>query len=122
MQKTAIAIGGGLVAVVLLLSSGLVSAHGFFGSKDIDPATLPDDALVLSDWSHAVPLWYAQFARMDRPDIEVRAGERGQWKPWCRDAGDRPVYLVHKMSWVDDQRLEPYHNVWRVSPVGDADE
>lgn len=47
MQKTAVALGGGLIAAVLLLGSGLASAHGLFGFRydEVDVSALPDELL-----------------------------------------------------------------------------
>ena len=78
-------------------------------------AALPQDAVVLADWSFATPLWYKQFATQTRSDVLVIDDQiryaRGLGSPFDtvdRFIGRRPVFIVPWPRSVAEQFRERY--------------
>jgi hypothetical protein len=89
-----------------------VSARSARCYADAALATVAPRAVVMSWWSYATPLWYAQHVNGQRPDVEVIVGDRSIPAEVDRRFADgRPIYLVQRDAQLDEigQRfvLEP---------------
>lgn len=86
-----------------------------------------EGAVLLNDWEHMTPLWYAQFVENRWPDpADVRPEFVSAAKPWVEFVFDYlpggPVYLSNYRRDVVDAgfRLRPFGPFYRVVEPGDA--
>jgi hypothetical protein len=85
----------------------------------------PADALILSSWHHATPLWYLQTVEGARPDVEVvyvyPEGATPNEEVWLRRIGEavdeRPVLVTNHFHAYEDAgyRRIPLHGAWLMS-------
>ena len=124
----------------LLVLANLTANYGSFRELHRDTSTreyaeeilrdAPTDALVLSNWHWATPLWYLQKVEGWRADVEVRyvypQGATPNEDVWLSHiAGNvprRPVIVTNRFYAYErtDYRWIPYHRAWLVG-IGPQD-
>lgn len=81
-------------------------ALAFVSKADVE--NLPRDAVVMSEWYHAPPLWYAQHMNFERRDLKVLCFDRRRWGEVAAQFNGRTVFAVEEA--VGD---EPFESVKR---------
>lgn len=118
-----------LVGIVLLVAAGvfmLVDAprRPEFGAQadaqpfldELDLASLPENSIICTSWSHAPPLWYVLRTAVDRADILVLNAQEHHWPELLSGAGGRPVYATSASSNWGGKNPVKYRNIWCLRP------
>jgi hypothetical protein len=78
-------------------------------------ATIPQDAVVCTEWTKMAPLQYAKHVLTDRQDVLVICAWPGKWLQMVEPLGDRPVYFVSPIRKLPEEfELRPSRKMWRL--------
>ncbi|MFQ5490288.1 MAG: protein O-mannosyl-transferase family, partial [Phycisphaerae bacterium] len=85
--------------------------------EQADLATLPDNAVIWSDWGTSPPLWYARAVSTKRMDIAVVNASPGGWPHMISAYRNGPIFYINEQAKTPEgYTLEPYRNLWKLVP------
>lgn len=87
---------------------------------ELDMRTLPNNAVICTDWRAWPPLQYAQQVLTKRSDIYIINADPRHWLTMSSGLEDRPVFFTRKYRPVQGLALSPYRNLWRLERPGSA--
>ncbi len=89
--------------------------------READIASLPQDAVILTSWPHAPPLWYAKHVLTPRADLMVINASETEWQRLTANLLHRPIFGTYRNEmWNPPDDWTPYRNLWRLQPKSDA--
>lgn len=83
----------------------------------IDLESLPQNAVVLSYWTHAPPLRYQLNLLPHRADIDIVVAQPMNWPIMADRYAPRPVYATTDTPALADRRLTPEGVLFRIGPI-----
>jgi hypothetical protein len=89
-----------------------VDATEYLGGVDV--ASLAPDAVVMTYWTHAPPLRYAQYVLGTRPDITIVTAQIANWRQLVEQHASRPVYVTTPSPVLPRELLTPEGRLFRV--------
>jgi len=87
---------------------------------ELDMRTLPNNAVICTDWRAWPPLQYAQQVLTKRSDIHIINADPRHCLTMSSGMEDRPVFFTRKYRPVQGLALSPYRNLWRLERPGSA--
>jgi len=91
-----------------------VDASDFLAQTHLE--SLPRDAVILTFWTHAPPLLYAQIVNTERPDISIVAAQIVNWRRMADQYAPRPIFVTTPSPIIPSSELTPEGNLFRVAP------
>ena len=88
-------------------------AVGFLA--DVRLAEMPDDAIILTNWTYAAALLYERILNTNRNDIDIIISQPGNWSMLADQHPGHPVYVSANTSVVANRRPTFEHNLWRLN-------
>lgn len=84
-------------------------------TAEVDMATMPRGAVIVTEWDPAAPLRYARLLT-DRRDVTVLTVHPTNWKNVPGRYPDRTVYTTHLLEELKaDYEMMPFRNLYRLS-------
>lgn len=89
--------------------------------RDADISSLPQDAVILTSWPHAPPLWYAKHVQTPRADLTVINASETEWQRLTADLLHRPIFATYPNEmWNPPDVWAVYRNLWRLQPKSET--
>ncbi len=86
--------------------------------QELDFESLPQDSVMMADWSTAKPLWYKLAVEGVRPDIRViTSNHPDEWPRLIEPHLGRPAFYTGQAPAPEGYTLRPWRNVWRLERV-----
>ena len=86
---------------------------------ELDVSALPENPLICSTWPQTPPLFYDTLWISQRSDVLIVNAATRFWVDTIRQHAVRPSFVLFKASELENCRVAPYRNIWRVcEPTG----